>query len=162
LDSIDGSDIQPNNLNYTKKATWLTQFSLLSGRTFKNLYRNPSLLLTHYAISMVLAGWPHSLPFASDHFFLPTIIFRFLWLLILRRDKQHCWVPESNGTVLFRVCVVWIWLFEFHSGTPLLQLIPAKLTWCWDPQVFSAERVLFMKERANGYYRPSAYFLAKV
>jgi ABC-2 type transporter len=38
-----------------QRATWLTQFTILSGRTFRNLVRNPDLLLTHYAISVVVA-----------------------------------------------------------------------------------------------------------
>jgi hypothetical protein len=38
-----------------KRASWWTQFTILSGRAFKNLYRNPMLLLTHYAVSIVLA-----------------------------------------------------------------------------------------------------------
>lgn len=29
-------------------------------------------------------------------------------------------------------------------------------------QVFSTERILFIRERANGYYSPGTYFLAKV
>src|SRR5690349_2283688 len=29
-------------------------------------------------------------------------------------------------------------------------------------QVFSAERILFVRERANGYYSPITYFVAKV
>lgn len=29
-------------------------------------------------------------------------------------------------------------------------------------QVFSTERILFIRERANGYYSPATYFLAKV
>ena len=36
-------------------ASWFDQLSILSGRTFKNLYRNPDLLLTHYAISVIMA-----------------------------------------------------------------------------------------------------------
>ncbi|KAI9335039.1 hypothetical protein DFJ73DRAFT_852417 [Zopfochytrium polystomum] len=39
----------------TRRATPWTQFQILSGRTFKNLYRNPSLLLTHYLISVIVA-----------------------------------------------------------------------------------------------------------
>lgn len=38
-----------------KRITWFSQFVLLSRRTFKNLYRNPMLLLTHYAIAILLA-----------------------------------------------------------------------------------------------------------
>jgi hypothetical protein len=29
-------------------------------------------------------------------------------------------------------------------------------------QVFSTERILFIRERANGYYSPGTYFFAKV
>jgi hypothetical protein len=36
-------------------ANWKDQLKILGGRTFKNLYRNPDLLLTHYAISIVMA-----------------------------------------------------------------------------------------------------------
>lgn len=34
---------------------WFGQFKILSQRTWKNLYRNPMLMLAHYAISIVLA-----------------------------------------------------------------------------------------------------------
>lgn len=40
-----------------KKATFLTQIAVLSSRTFKNLYRNPKLLLTHYVLSLVMGGF---------------------------------------------------------------------------------------------------------
>ena len=39
----------------SSKASWMTQFTILSGRTFKNLIRNPDLLLTHYLISVLVA-----------------------------------------------------------------------------------------------------------
>jgi hypothetical protein len=38
-----------------KRASWVTQFRILSGRAFKNLYRNPALLTAHYVGSLVLA-----------------------------------------------------------------------------------------------------------
>jgi ABC-type multidrug transport system ATPase subunit len=34
---------------------WIGQFMILSQRTWKNLYRNPMLMLAHYAVSIVLA-----------------------------------------------------------------------------------------------------------
>jgi ABC-type multidrug transport system ATPase subunit len=37
------------------KASWPRQFIILSVRTWRNLYRNPILMLTHYAIAIVLA-----------------------------------------------------------------------------------------------------------
>lgn len=39
-----------------KRASWGTQFRILSGRAFKNLYRDPALLAAHYLSSIALAG----------------------------------------------------------------------------------------------------------
>jgi hypothetical protein len=38
-----------------KRANWGTQFRILSGRAFKNLYRDPALLAAHYLSSIALA-----------------------------------------------------------------------------------------------------------
>ena len=38
-----------------KRATQMTQFRILSGRAFKNLYRDPALLTAHYIGSVVIA-----------------------------------------------------------------------------------------------------------
>ena len=38
-----------------KRASWATQFRILSGRAFKNLYRDPALLAAHYSSAIVLA-----------------------------------------------------------------------------------------------------------
>jgi hypothetical protein len=38
-----------------KRASWATQFRILSGRAFKNLYRDPALLTAHYTSSIALA-----------------------------------------------------------------------------------------------------------
>ena len=38
-----------------KRANWGTQFRILSGRAFKNLYRDPALLTAHYLSSIALA-----------------------------------------------------------------------------------------------------------
>ncbi|KAK6456451.1 uncharacterized protein RJT20DRAFT_128355 [Scheffersomyces xylosifermentans] len=37
-----------------RKATFFNQVLILSSRTFKNLYRNPRLLLTHYVLSLIV------------------------------------------------------------------------------------------------------------
>lgn len=37
-----------------RRIGWLAQFVILSRRTWKNLYRNPMLMLAHYAISILL------------------------------------------------------------------------------------------------------------
>ena len=39
-----------------QRASWGTQFRILSGRAFKNLYRDPALLATHYAAAIVVAS----------------------------------------------------------------------------------------------------------
>lgn len=46
------------------KASWWSQFKILSGRSFKNLYRNPMLMFSHYAVSILVAGQSKS-PFWS-------------------------------------------------------------------------------------------------
>jgi hypothetical protein len=38
-----------------KRATQMTQFRILSGRAFKNLYRDPALLTSHYIGSIIIA-----------------------------------------------------------------------------------------------------------
>ena len=38
-----------------QRASWATQFRILSGRAFKNLYRDPALLATHYLSSIIIA-----------------------------------------------------------------------------------------------------------
>jgi len=38
-----------------KRATKMTQFRILSGRAFKNLYRDPALLASHYIGSIIIA-----------------------------------------------------------------------------------------------------------
>lgn len=39
-----------------KRVSWATQFRILSGRAFKNLYRDPALLTAHYLSAIALAG----------------------------------------------------------------------------------------------------------
>ena len=39
-----------------QRASWTTQFRILSGRAFKNLYRDPALLAAHYLSSIAIAG----------------------------------------------------------------------------------------------------------
>lgn len=42
-------------LNAPRRPGWWAQFTILSGRSFKNLYRNPMLMLSHYVVSVVVA-----------------------------------------------------------------------------------------------------------
>ncbi|KAF2868003.1 hypothetical protein BDV95DRAFT_501553 [Massariosphaeria phaeospora] len=47
--------IAAGKLKGFRKVGWGGQFVILSKRTWRNLYRNPMLMLTHYAIAIVLA-----------------------------------------------------------------------------------------------------------
>ncbi|KAI0015412.1 hypothetical protein F4780DRAFT_784184 [Xylariomycetidae sp. FL0641] len=102
---------------------YLRQFIILSERTWKNLYRNPLLMLTHYAIAILLAV-------LSGYLFYG-----------LTDD-----IPGfQNRLGLFFFLLA---LFGFSTLTSL--------------NVFASERLLFVRERANGYYSPITYFVAKV
>lgn len=102
---------------------YLRQFSLLAQRTWRNLYRNPMLMLTHYAIAILLAV------FAGYLFYGLTM--------------DIAGFQNRLGLFFFILA-----LFGFSTLTSL--------------SVFSQERLLFVRERANGYYSPITYFAAKV
>jgi hypothetical protein len=99
------------------------QFIILSQRTWRNLYRNPMLMLTHYAIAILLAV-------LSGYLFYG-----------LTDDISGF----QNRLGLFFFVLA---LFGFSTLTSL--------------NVFSSERLLFVRERANGYYHPVTYFASKV
>ncbi|KAI5454303.1 FAD-dependent urate hydroxylase [Naganishia albida] len=106
-----------------KKASWWTQFKLLSGRAFKNLYRNPLLMAAHYVMAIVVA-------FVCGFFFYKV-------------TNDIPGFQNRLGLFLFILS-----LFGFSTLTSL--------------GVFANERMLFMRERANGYYSPITYFASKV
>ncbi|KAJ5669121.1 ABC transporter G family member [Penicillium macrosclerotiorum] len=99
------------------------QFIILSQRTWRNLYRNPMLMLTHYAIAILLA-----------------VLSGYLFYGLTDDIKGF-----QNRLGLFFFLLA---LFGFSTLTSL--------------NVFSTERLLFVRERANGYYHPVTYFAAKV
>ncbi|KAI9749255.1 MAG: hypothetical protein M4579_006944 [Chaenotheca gracillima] len=101
----------------------LRQFLILSKRTWKNLYRNPMLMLTHYAMAMVLA-----------------VLSGYLFYGLTDDIKGF---QNRLGIFFFSLA-----LFGFSCLTSLT--------------VFATERLLFLRERANGYYHPITYFAAKV
>ena len=101
----------------------ISQFIILSRRTWRNLYRNPMLMLTHYAIAILLA-----------------VLSGFLFYGLTDDIKGF-----QNRLGLFFFLLA---LFGFSTLTSLT--------------VFSSERLVFVRERANGYYSPIAYFAAKV
>lgn len=99
------------------------QFMILSTRTWRNLYRNPLLMLTHYAIAILLA-----------------VLSGFLFYGL---TDDIAGFQNRLGLFFFLLS-----LFGFSTLTSLT--------------VFASERMLFVRERANGYYSPITYFLAKV
>lgn len=99
------------------------QFLILSRRTWRNLYRNPMLMLTHYAIAIVLAC--------------------FLGFLFYGLTDDISGFQNRLGVFFFLLA-----LFGFSTLTSLT--------------VFAPERLLFVRERAKGYYQPIAYYLSKV
>ena len=99
------------------------QFLILSQRTWRNLYRNPMLMLTHYLVAILVAvfsGW-----------------------LFYGMTTDLKGIQNRLGLFFFLLA-----LFGFSTLTSLT--------------VFSSERLLFVRERANGYYAPVTYFAAKV
>ncbi|KAJ3130584.1 hypothetical protein HK101_005054, partial [Irineochytrium annulatum] len=110
------------NMGKERPTAW-TQFTLLSGRTFKNLLRNPDLLRTHYVISVVVAGLCGALFF---------------------NVKNDIGGFQNRMGLFFFICA----LFGFGCLSSM--------------QVFAAERLIFVRERANRYYQPITYFLSKV
>ena len=54
--------VESSLLRGRKRASWGTQFTILSGRAFKNLYRDPALLAAHYISSVALARTCHLHP----------------------------------------------------------------------------------------------------
>ncbi|KAL2256567.1 hypothetical protein VTK26DRAFT_1472 [Humicola hyalothermophila] len=107
---------------YARVGYW-RQFALLSQRTWRNLYRNPMLMLTHYAIAILLAV--------------------FAGYLFCGLTMDIAGFQNRLGLFFFVLA-----LFGFSTLTSL--------------SVFSQERLLFVRERANGYYSPVTYFAAKV
>ena len=102
---------------------YLRQFAILSTRTWRNLYRNPMLMLTHYAIAILLA-----------------VLSGFLFYGLTDDIPGF-----QNRLGLFFFILA---LFGFSTLSSL--------------NVFATERLVFVRERANGYYSPITYFLAKV
>ena len=127
-DTPNGDANRPKTPNLPKvrgyrKVGILGQFRILSVRTWRNLYRNPMLMLTHYAIAIVLAV--------------------FLGVLFFGLTDNIPGFQNRLGLFFFVLA-----LFGFSTLTSLT--------------VFAQERLLFVRERAKGYYRPIAYFTAKV
>ncbi|KAJ1650668.1 FAD-dependent urate hydroxylase [Dispira simplex] len=117
------SSVRSLSLTAPQRSSWATQFTILADRTFKNLYRDPLLLVAHYLVSLFLAV---------------------LCGLLFYQVTDDISGFQNRMGVFFFMCA----LFGFSCLTSL--------------QTFATEKILFMRERANGYYAPATYFAAKV
>jgi len=111
------------NVKGYHKTGVLGQFAILSVRTWRNLYRNPLLMLTHYAVAILLA-----------------VLVGYLFYGLTDDLKGF---QNRLGFFFFILA-----LFAFSTLSSLT--------------VFAPERLLFMRERAKGYYSPIAYYASKV
>lgn len=115
--------VENSLLRGRKRASWGTQFTILSGRAFKNLYRDPALLAAHYISSVVLA--------------------LICGLFVHNVSADIAGFQNRLGIFFFTLA-----LFGFSCLSSI--------------GLFANERVLFMRERANGYYSTFTYFSSKV
>ncbi|KAH9814198.1 hypothetical protein DFH28DRAFT_972577 [Melampsora americana] len=124
--AIGATDINERRLDengVTPKASLWQQFRILSGRAFKNLYRNPMLMLSHYLLAIVLAV---------------------ICAALFHDVTMDIGGFQGRMGLFFFILA----LFGFSSLTTIT--------------IFSEERLIFMRERSNGYYSPIAYFVSKV
>jgi hypothetical protein len=84
-------EIESTLLKGRKMASWSTQFRILSGRAFKNLYRDPALLAAHYLSSIVLACQWFCFHLWSTRRYLPFICNSDMQIVLLQcrvRSRQ--------------------------------------------------------------------------
>ncbi|KAJ7679240.1 hypothetical protein DFH06DRAFT_507364 [Mycena polygramma] len=115
--------VETSLLRGRKRASYATQFRILSGRAFKNLYRDPALLMAHYLSSIALA--------------------LICGLFFHNVTNDISGFQNRLGLFFFTLA-----LFGFSCLSSL--------------GLFANERILFIRERANGYYSTFTYFASKV
>ncbi|KAH7907698.1 hypothetical protein BJ138DRAFT_1159506 [Hygrophoropsis aurantiaca] len=115
--------VESTLLRGRRRASWGTQFRILSGRAFKNLYRDPALLTAHYVSAVGLA--------------------LICGLFFHNVSNDIAGFQNRLGIFFFTLA-----LFGFSCLSSL--------------GLFANERILFMRERANGYYSSFTYFSSKV
>ncbi|KAF9920352.1 ATP-binding cassette sub- G member 2 [Linnemannia zychae] len=106
-----------------RRATIWSQFKILADRTLKNIYRDPMLMLSHFAMAIFLG---------------------LLCGALFYKVTNDIPGFQNRMGVFFFMCA----LFGFSC----LSILPS----------FAHERILFVRERANGYYSPFTYFSTKV
>ncbi|KAI9352264.1 hypothetical protein DFJ73DRAFT_642637 [Zopfochytrium polystomum] len=104
-------------------ASFLTQLVVLLERSFRHLYRSPTLLIGHIALSVVLGV--------------------FIGGVYYHTDATLGGVQNRLGAILFILSLLG---FSGLSGIGS----------------FSTERNLFLRERSNGFYSPTAYYVCRL
>lgn len=113
----------PLQVSSTKAASIHTQIMVLSLRIFKNLWRNPKMLLLHYAL-----------------LFLVGIFTGYLYYNV------------QNDISGFQNRLGFFFFVLAFLGFSLLTGLHS----------FAEERIIFIRERANNYYHPISYYIAKI
>ncbi|KAG5357915.1 ABC transporter G family member [Yarrowia sp. B02] len=109
---------------FNSRISFLSQLKIIAGRTFKNLYRDPMLLLTHYIMALALG--------------------LFSGIVYYQVTDDISGFQNRLGLFFFLLS-----LFGFSTLTSLNLL-------------FGNDRIIFMRERAKGYYHPAVYYIGKV
>ncbi|KJA19756.1 hypothetical protein HYPSUDRAFT_44037 [Hypholoma sublateritium FD-334 SS-4] len=115
--------LETSMLRGRKRASYGTQFRILSGRAFKNLYRDPALLTAHYTSAIALAV--------------------ICGMFVHNVTNDIAGFQNRLGIFFFSLA-----LFGFSCLSSL--------------GLFANERILFMRERSNGYYSSFTYFSSKI
>lgn len=101
-----GSERSPASImSGSKRIGWFPQFVILSKRTFKNLYRNPMLMFTHYTIAILLAR--------KIGLFLDFADLSVMRLSILQRDKRLARISGPSRPIFLCFSPVRIWNADF-------------------------------------------------
>lgn len=142
----EGSDdsLSTRSILIYKRPGPFRQFQILADRTFKNLYRNPMLMFSHYAMAVILACKMQK----KKYSLFSHLISLCLYIVVC----GGLFYQVSNTIAGFQNRMGLFFFYEALLGFMCLTSL----------QVFSSERILFARERANGYYSPTTYFLSKV
>lgn len=118
--------VESLNINlkmYSSQASWIQQVIILSSRTFKNVYRNPKLLIGNYVLTVAVS------------LFLGTLYY----------NVQNDLTGFQNRMGIFFFLILFLGFLAFTGLS-----------------TFYLERLIFLKERSNNYYHPSAYYISKI
>jgi hypothetical protein len=139
--------VESTLLRGRKRATWATQFRILSGRAFKNMYRDPALLTFQYSASIV-AACERSRIFVGS---LGTESRRHcsaLWTVLSQRVRRYWRIPESIGCVSQLLTGKRSTDFVF-VGAFFFTLALFGFSCLSSLGLFANERILFMRERCD-------------